>query len=77
MTLCIPEPGVYNVTVYYEENILHDGQFECIVLTGKFTTTHVQRRQPVRHWPFALLEWVYDQATMEEINYHVLLLISI
>lgn len=33
MTLCFPNAGVYKAAIYYEDVLLHNGQFDCIVLT--------------------------------------------
>ncbi|XP_045534642.1 apoptosis-resistant E3 ubiquitin protein ligase 1 [Papilio machaon] len=40
--LCFPEPGVYRAAIYYDGALLHNGEFDCIVLTASEAAT-VQR----------------------------------
>lgn len=34
MSLCFERAGVYRAQVLYEDILLHNGEFDCIVLTG-------------------------------------------
>ncbi|XP_068632769.1 apoptosis-resistant E3 ubiquitin protein ligase 1 [Battus philenor] len=40
--MCFPEPGVYRASIYYDGVLLHNGEFDCIVLTASEAAT-VQR----------------------------------
>lgn len=33
VSLCFPEAGVFKAAIYYDGVLLHNGQFDCIVLT--------------------------------------------
>lgn len=35
MTLCFERAGIYRAAVFYDKVLLHNGQFDCIVLTGR------------------------------------------
>lgn len=35
MFMCFERAGVYRAQVMYEDVLLHNGEFDCIVLTGK------------------------------------------
>ncbi|XP_050668968.1 apoptosis-resistant E3 ubiquitin protein ligase 1 isoform X2 [Leptidea sinapis] len=43
VSLCFPRPGVYRAAIYYNGEILHNGHFDCIVLTPSDAAT-VQRQ---------------------------------
>ncbi|XP_045494960.1 apoptosis-resistant E3 ubiquitin protein ligase 1 isoform X2 [Colias croceus] len=43
VTLCFPRAGVFRAAIYYEGVLLHNGQFDCIVLTPSDAAT-VQRQ---------------------------------
>lgn len=36
MALCFPRAGIYRASVFYDKVLLHNGQFDCIVLTGGY-----------------------------------------
>ncbi|CAH2108694.1 unnamed protein product [Euphydryas editha] len=47
VTLCFPSPGVFRAAIYYERVLLHNGEFDCIVLTASDTAS-VQRQLSAR-----------------------------
>nr|XP_037870320.1 apoptosis-resistant E3 ubiquitin protein ligase 1 isoform X2 [Bombyx mori] len=49
MTLCFPNAGVYKAAIYYEDVLLHNGQFDCIVLTPSDAATVQRNLSSRRH----------------------------
>ncbi|XP_045768225.1 apoptosis-resistant E3 ubiquitin protein ligase 1 isoform X2 [Maniola jurtina] len=47
VALCFPKAGVYRAAIYYDQVLLHNGEFDCIVLTASDTAT-VQRQLSAR-----------------------------
>ncbi|CAH2240536.1 jg6451 [Pararge aegeria aegeria] len=39
VALCFPRAGVFRAAIYYDRVLLHNGEFDCIVLTGDCTAT--------------------------------------
>ncbi|XP_063624690.1 apoptosis-resistant E3 ubiquitin protein ligase 1 [Cydia splendana] len=54
MTLCFPQAGLYRAGIYYESVLLHNGEFDCIVLTASDTATLQRNMSSKRHmWCYA------------------------
>ncbi|XP_039751062.1 apoptosis-resistant E3 ubiquitin protein ligase 1 isoform X1 [Pararge aegeria] len=47
VALCFPRAGVFRAAIYYDRVLLHNGEFDCIVLTASDTAT-VQRQLSAR-----------------------------
>ncbi|XP_069356586.1 apoptosis-resistant E3 ubiquitin protein ligase 1 isoform X2 [Maniola hyperantus] len=47
VALCFPKAGVFRAAIYYDQVLLHNGEFDCIVLTASDTAT-VQRQLSAR-----------------------------
>ncbi|KAI8422851.1 hypothetical protein MSG28_006593 [Choristoneura fumiferana] len=54
MSLCFPQAGLYRAGIYYESVLLHNGEFDCIVLTASDTATLQRNMSSKRHmWCYA------------------------
>ncbi|XP_049868280.1 apoptosis-resistant E3 ubiquitin protein ligase 1 isoform X2 [Pectinophora gossypiella] len=49
MSLCFDKPGIYRAALYYEQVLLQNGQFDCIVLTASDTATVARNISSKRH----------------------------
>ncbi|KAJ0175869.1 hypothetical protein K1T71_009028 [Dendrolimus kikuchii] len=49
MSMCFERAGVYRASIYYEGTLLHNGQFDCIVLTASDTATVQRNISSKRH----------------------------
>ncbi|CAB3235318.1 unnamed protein product [Arctia plantaginis] len=49
LTLCFERAGVYRAAVFYDDVLLHNGEFDCIVLTASDTATVQRNISSKRH----------------------------